>query len=233
MFFWKNRYHVMDQAGDGQGGAGTGGGAPNEANKNNGGQGVDAEAIAKENAELKARLAKLEGNSQDLSDRARAERENKEKLEAESKGLESAITFNLQSEDFLKKNNDLLPESVKELFTLANKEKFDSPLQKASEIKSGLIQEFFSVQANMDILTQSQRTQLADFLKLTKDGKREKAQMVFENIFEPALELIKAVKRAEQVQRAKQGYGDDSDAAYKQKLISHSRQHYLGEKQNA
>jgi hypothetical protein len=185
-------------------------------------------ALVKENEAYKEKLAAFEKGGGDLADKTRQNREESDRRALESKDLEGAITFNLQSGEFLKKHAALLPENVKDLFTTADKETYDSPIQKSNEIKSGLIQEFFAVQANHDLLTVSQKQALADFLKLTKDGKSEKAKAVFDNIFEPALEILKATKKAEEVQRARNGYGDDSDKAYKEKLMNHSQKHYLG-----
>ncbi len=237
MKHWFERFYgLFDEKNDSGSGAGAGDKGKSDDKKSD--EGSD---LAKENADLKARLAKFESknkdednnNTDDLAERARKERETKDKQGADHKAIESAITFNLQKEDFLKQNVALLPESVKDLFSTADKETYDSPVQKASEIKSGLIQEFFKVQSNVDVLTASQKTALADFLKLTKDGKREKAQTIYDNIFEPAIGMLKAIKKTEEVNRARNGYGDGSDSAYKEKLISHSRQHYLGEKKNA
>ena len=239
--WWKNRFNglygmPMDKAGGDGGGGGTGGSGGSGGAGGDGNKGSPDPRDA-QIAELNAKIAALEGKGggsnggdHDLAQKTQKDREAREKAAADQKSLEGAITFNLQREDFFKKNSALLPESVKDLFATADKETYDSPVQKSSEIKSGLIQEFFAIQANHDLLTPAQKSGLADFLKLTKDGKRERAQSVYENIFEPALEMLRTVKKAEEVQRARNGYGDDSDAGYKQKLISHSRGHYLGEK---
>ncbi len=234
MFDWKNKFYVLrDEAKDGDGGGG-GGDNANAGNKDSANKGGDSDALAKENAALKERLAKFEASKDsDLNERTHKDREASDKKVQETKAIEHAVSFNLQAADFIKKNAALLPESVKDLFTVADKETWDSPVVKSSEIKSGIIQQFFAVQANHDLLTASQKTSLADYLKLTKDGKRDRAQSVYDTIFEPALEMLRAVKKADQVQRARNGYGDDSDSAYKQRLVDASRAHYLGEKKHA
>jgi hypothetical protein len=234
MFDWRYKFYVlMDEAKDGDGGGG-GGGDSDSGNKDSANKGADSDSLAKENAALKERLAKFEASqNSDLNDRTQKDRENSDKKVQETKAIEQAVSFNLQAGDFLKKNAALLPESVKDLFSVADKETWDSPVVKSSEIKSGIIQQFFAVQSNYDLLTASQKTSLADYLKLTKDGKRDRAQSVYDTIFEPALEMIRAVKKADQVQRARNGYGDDSDSAYKQRLVDASRAHYLGEKKHA
>jgi hypothetical protein len=165
----------------------------------------------------------------DLGDRARAAREAAERESDRTKRLESSIRFTMGAPDFLKKNESLLPKEVADIFTQAEKENFADAIEKDSAIKSGLIQSFFSVQANVDLLTAGQKATLDDYLKLTKNGKQEKAQAIYDMVFEPAFEMLKRVKKAEALSRG-HGSGSDSENAYKNKLIGLSRKHYLGEK---
>lgn len=165
----------------------------------------------------------------DLQERARRERAKADGDSARTRQLENAIKFNLKSEDFLKQNETLLPKDVQDIFKQADKENFSDAIEKDSAIKSGLVQSFFAVQANVDLLTPGQRTTLDDYLKLTKTEKQNRAQQVYDMVFEPAFETLKRVKRAEALSK---GYGNGSDAetAYKQKLMASTRKHYLGEK---
>jgi poly-gamma-glutamate capsule biosynthesis protein CapA/YwtB (metallophosphatase superfamily) len=92
-----------------------------------------------------------------------------------------------------------------------------------------VIQEFFKLQSNLELLTPGLKNQLEDYLKLTKTGKQEKAQQMFDAVFEPALEMLKRTKRAEALSRG-HGLGGSGDDAYKEKINKVSRSHYLGEK---
>jgi hypothetical protein len=184
-------------------------------------------------AELEAKLKELTTKpptppeDPDLKRKAELERESKEKKDLESKQLESALKFSLSSKEWLKNNSSLLPKETADIFTMAEKEKFDSAIDKDSEVKSGIVQKFFEIQANVDLLTPGQKIGLEDFLKLTKNGKREKAQQVYEMIFEPALEMLRRVKKAEALSG---GFGnpDDAQNEYKEKLMKLSKKHYLG-----
>lgn len=169
------------------------------------------------------------GDDPDLTDRVRKDREDKAKKDSDSKSIETALTFTLKSDNFLKENESILPSDASEIFKAAESEKYDSPVQKANAIKAGLIKSFFSVQANIDTLTSSQKTSLEDYLKLSKNGKEEKAQQVFENILEPALELSKRMKKAEELQRARNGFGTSSDQAkaYKEKLLTLAKKRFF------
>jgi len=192
-------------------------------------------ALREENKRLKDEAEKRNkkpDDDKDLTDRVREQREADEKKNRESKGLESALRFNLTSDRFISENKEVLPKDMADIFSAAEKESYDSPIEKANATKSALIQSFFSLQANVDLLTPSQRDAIEDFNKLTKKGKEEKAQDVYQNIFEPTLGMIKQIKKAEEVGKSKGHYPNESeaDAAYREKLMSGSKKHFLGEK---
>jgi hypothetical protein len=181
---------------------------------------------AEDVAALKARIAELEAKDKNLLDRTRDQNNQSADREREAKSLEAAVVFNVGATNFLKENADFLPKEVSEIFATAAKERFDTPVQKANEVKSGIVESFFSIQDNHDLLTPAQKNALADYLKLTKNGKQERAQQVYDNLFEPALEMLKRVKKAEQVNRTRNGFGDGTDEAYKKRLIEGSFKHY-------
>lgn len=187
---------------------------------------AELESLRKEKAEWSSQKNKAEMT---LNDKVKLEREDQEKKQADSKTLESALTFNLTSRDFLKSNESILPKDISDIFAAADKEKYDSAIQKANATKSAIIQSFFSQQSNVDVLTDSQKNVLADYLKLTKNGREDKAKEVYENLFEPALSTIKRVKKAEELARQSQGFGgtNDADQAYKEKLIKMAQKKFF------
>jgi hypothetical protein len=169
----------------------------------------------------------------DLKAKADKERKAAEDRKADFKSMESAIGFNHGVEQFIKDHADILPSEIGEIFAVAGKEKYDSAAEKASALRSAFIQSFFSVQANVDLLTKAQKITLEDYLKLTKNGKEQKAEAIYENLFEPTLEMLKRVKKAEELGKARSGYasgGNKTEDAYRQRLIDGSRKSYLGEK---
>lgn len=212
---------LMEKAGDDKGG---GGGTPDP---------KDAEIAA-----LKAELEKAKGappketpkpDDKSLEEKARLEREENEKKSAQTKVLESAIRFNLSSKDWVKNNATLLPVSVQGIFDQAEKENYGSDIHKSNAIRVGVVSEFFAVKDNLDLLTAHQKQTLEDFLKLTKTVKEERVQGVYDSIFEPTLESLRKVKKAEALQK---GLGTPSDAedAYTKKLMAGSAKYHLGEK---
>jgi hypothetical protein len=156
----------------------------------------------------------------------------KEQKAKELKCLEAACKFNINSDKFISNHKDILGKEIADIFAVAAKEKFDSEVDKSNATKAAIIQSFFSLQANLDSLTDSHKSSIEDFMKLTKRSKEERASEVFENIFEPCVDTMKRLRKAEEVVKAKSGYANSSDveSKYKERLILGSRKHFLGEK---
>lgn len=167
-----------------------------------------------------------------LLDKTKKNAQSDDDKKSESARIESAIAFNYTLKEWLKTNKDILPGEIEDVFKISEKEKYDSQIQKANALRDAIIQSFFSVQDNLDLLTANQKRAIDEYLKLTKNGREQKAESVFENYFEPALETMKRVKKAEEVGRARSGFatGSKVEDAYKERLIQGSRKTYLGEK---
>ena len=228
-----------DEGGGGSGGSGQGAGQGQ-------GQGDDSKKqlddLRSMNTKLLERLEKLEktqgggagkdDDEGDLAQKAKLEREKKEKSQVDSKRLESALKYAIQVKDWAKTNASLLPKTIESILDQAEKEKYDVATEKDSAIKAGIISEFFALQANLDLLTESQKILVEDFAKLTKTSRHEKAHQMYEQIFEPTFEMLKRIKKAEQIGK---GHSNQTDAenAYKEKLMNTSKKHYLRGAKNA
>lgn len=226
-----------DKGGEGGGGAGGGnGGNPPDYAK-------EFEAMKTANAALLAKVEALEKASkagkpnpeddQGLADKAQKEKEAADKAAADSKKLEAALKFDLGSKEWLKTNQSLLPKNAEGIFTAAEKEKYNSAIEKANAIKTGLIQSFFEIQSNVELLTPGLKTALEDWQKLTNTKKQETAEQIYQTVFEPAFEMLIRVKKAEKLGQSGTANPSDAEAAYKKKLMEGSKKHYLGDKYNA
>jgi hypothetical protein len=226
------RFYAPD---DGKGAGGAGG----EGDK---GKQVDLEellAVKKQNADLMARLEKLEKGAppkkdegdKDLDDKAAAARDADAKKNSDLKAMETALKFHMNSPNFLKENEALLGSEIKDIFTQADKETFDSAIAKEQAIKASMIKTFFKLQAHMDLLTSSMKTKLEDYLKLTQNGKQEKALEMYDVVFEPAFQMLKQVKKAEALKNGNGAQGNaETQSAYEKNMYAHSRKRFLGEK---
>lgn len=206
----------------------------------------EIEAMKAENAKLKADLEaankkKIEPpppekkDDPDLAEKARKEREDNDRRAAEQSRTEKAIQFNLSIDSLVKENADYLPKNIGDILVTAKKENYGSKVEEANAVRAAFIREFFSIQENLDRLTPSQKSTLENFLKLAKNVKEERAEEIYENLFEPALQSLRQIRKAEELERSKHGLGDQSDAekAYKDRLIRHSKQTLLGKKESA
>lgn len=169
---------------------------------------------------------------EDLTTKVRREQEEKAKSQGDAQKLEAALRFNLTSDKFISEHKSILPKEMADIFQAAEKESYDSPIEKANATKAALIQSFFSVQDNLDLTTPSHKAALEDYFRLTKKAKEERALDIYQNIFEPTVGMIKKIKKAEELTKAKGGYltGSEFENAYKEKLMSGSRKHFLGDK---
>jgi hypothetical protein len=191
----------------------------------------EIEALKTQNAELMAKLQAKEQNKtdEDLTDKAKRLRESEDRKASDAQALEAALKFQLGSGEFLKQNAALLPKEINDIFKAAEAERYESAIEKDNAVKSGMIQSFFKVQSNLDLLTPGLKSTLEDYLKLTKTGREERAQDVYRSVFEPAFEMLKRVKKAEALSK---GYAPNSNSedAYKQKMIALSKKHFMGDK---
>ena len=170
----------------------------------------EIEAMKAENAKIKAELDALKTppkndppkDDPSLEEKARLEREKKEKDTESSKKLETALKFTLGSSDFIKNNAALLPKTVEGIFEQAAKENYDSAIEKSNAIKVGIVSEFFAQQANLDLLTETQKLMLEQFRNLSKTVKQERVDSIYDSIFEPHLKHSAKLK---ELRRFKKG----------------------------
>lgn len=183
--------------------------------------------------EKEDREKKDKENDSTLSDKVKLDRDKKDKDLSDSKALEAALTFTLTAHEYIKNNESVLPKNIADIVKAADKESYDSAIQKSNAIKDAIIQEFFNQQSNLDMLTASQKSDLAEFQKLTKNGREAKSPEIYKNIFEPTVDSIKRVKKAEELSKSKNGYGGDTDQdqAYKDKLTSMANKKFFRGKQ--
>lgn len=225
---------LMDKKDDDKGGGGGGGGDRTaELEK----QLADEKA---KNEAWEKRIAALEGRNSgdkdkdkdrdkgddDLAEKARKEREAKEKQGADTAKLEKAIRFTTGMADFIKTNATLLPKSLEGILAQAEKEKYENAMDKAAAVQVALVSEFFSVQSNLDLLTESQKNALAEFQALTKNVKQERVQNVYDMIFEPAFATLKAVTKAKQVREGEVDPANEK-AAYAKRIADMSKNKFI------
>lgn len=243
---------LMAPEGGGEGGGGAGGGTGGQGGQGGGaGSGGNAgggtsdtakliEALTNQNKTLEARLAKLEGGGQgggqggkqddpSLADKVRKDQEERDKKATDAKTLEAALRFEMSADQWAKDNEKLLPKSVAGILDQAKKETYANAIEKTNDIKVGVVSEFFTQQANVELLTESQKNALAEFKALTKNDKQAQVQAFWSQVFEPTFETLKKIKKAEALAKGHATPGN-AEQAFQQKMINVSRKHYLKER---
>lgn len=157
------------------------------------------EESEKKEQEEKDREAKAKQDEEGLRSKVKSENDDKQKKEAEQSKLTAALRFTMGADKFIEEHKTVLPKEVSDIFAKASKESFDSEIEKANAIRSGVVESFFSVQANIDLLTPSQKSQVEDYLKLTRKARDEKSEDVFTNVLEPAMHMVKQLRKAEEL----------------------------------
>lgn len=216
----------MDEKKDGDGGGGGG----TDATKELAALKAEKDAWLKEKADYENKLKAQTTNTPDLSQKAKDEAAAKDKTKADQKELEAAVRFDMSSKDWLKTNENLLPKSIAGIFAAAEKEKYDSPIEKTRSIKSHIVKEFFDIKANRDVLTPGLKAELEKYDELTQTAKQERVESIYTMIFEPTVELIRGARKAAQL-KSGQVEHTDAMAKYRDKMIAVSRKQHLGEKQ--
>lgn len=165
----------------------------------------------------------------DLSKKLEREALDKQKKMSEVKEIESSVKFNATLNDWVKTNKSLLPDSINDLIVQADKENFNSEIEKSKALKVGIINQFYALQSNLDLLTDTQKKVLDEFKALTKAERELRVQSIYENIFEPSFHALRNAKRAEKISKGL-GDSDEKHSAYVQKMIQLSKKKYIGEK---
>lgn len=193
--------------------------------------------MKKNNEAMAARLEALEGkknkeepnpkpDEKTLAEKAEAERVEKETQANREKTLEAAIEFTSGLEKWTRDHARLLPKNFPNIIAQAEKENYSSKVEKASAIKVSLVQEYFNQQANLDLLTPTQKIELEDWKNLVKTEKEKGVGKIWTAIFEPSFESVKREAKAKQV-----GNGQDRSSepveAYKHRMQELSEKHYL------
>lgn len=195
--------------------------------------------------EMQAELEKLkkpppkeepEKDEDDLGKKAEKDRKALEDAKGKTRRIQQALKFEMSLPEFTKANKGIVPADFEGILERAGKENFDDAVAKAIAIKSSFLSTFFTVKENYESLTASQKEVVDGFLGQTKIGREEQAEKLYETIFEPALESIKKVRKAEQLNRARNGFSDGGSSVikdYEQRIIKQSEAAYQKKKKGA
>lgn len=192
--------------------------------------------LRRENEELKRKQASGGGggggDGDDTVDKFRKQKAEDDRKAQEVREVERAVRFNLTCDEFIAANKALLPEEMEGIISRAKSEKYESDVKRSAAFRAAILKSYFSVQANVDSLTASQKATIENWKGLTQAERESRSADVYESIFEPAIEAAKKVRKAEEVGRARSGMASETahGIALRDKIRNASRARYMREK---
>lgn len=222
---WQDRV-LMDKDGDPAPG---GGGSPAPNND-----------VAEQIAALKAEIAALKKGGAEPApvpsdvDKVRKDLQDKAAKEAAVNRMQEAIRFNLSAGKFVEENGQYIGELSKGLFKELDSKPFSDEEKKASAVKKGLMDYFFSLQENIDAAPEELKGRIMTY-KALADDEKEKQAVKYWDCLTLTVNQKKMSAQIEAAKRANGGAkpfeeGDDSRKQYNDRVFA-LKSHYLGAKQ--
>ncbi|MDR3050011.1 MAG: hypothetical protein LBV16_09325 [Elusimicrobiota bacterium] len=168
-----------------------------------------------------------------LEEQAKKNAAEKERIEKARKVIEDAVRFDYDIKNKITENLAIVGEEVKTILDLAAGRAYSDSVEKANELRASILNSFFSKQEHIDALvTETFKTKATDFLKLTQLKRNELSGQYWE-LFDLAVENIKAKKKQEELQKVQSGKNSDKDIEEYNKKFFAARGHYIQEKKAA
>lgn len=204
-----------------------------------GGANNNADFAAKLDA-LTAQVEKLLSGKKDAepaptdADKVRAELEAKAQKEAETARMQDAIKFNLGVSQFVADNKDYLGKLAEGLVKTVNEKQFSDEVRKAAALKKNLLEDFFSLQENIDAAPEELKPRILSFKALADDDKEKQAAQFWDTLT-LTLGQKKLAAQVAAAKRARAGHFEETNDLIKQynDRVFAKRAHYLGEKEQA
>lgn len=189
-------------------------------------------------AALKAELEALKktANPKDPQpsdvEKVRKELQEKADREAAIGRMQNAIRFNLSSEKYIEDNKDYLGPLAGGLYKEINSKAFTDEERKASAVKKGVLEYFFSLQENIDAAPAEVKDRIMHFKALADDEKEKQAPAFWDTLTltvnqKKMTAQIAAAKRANSGNKSFEE-PDDNRRKYNDRVFA-LKSHYLGE----
>ena len=185
-----------------------------------GGANNNADFAAKLDA-LTAQVEKLLSGKKDAdpaptdADKVRAELEAKAQKEAETARMQDAIKFNLGVSQFVADNKDYLGKLAEGLVKTVNEKQFSDEVRKAAALKKNLLEDFFSLQENIDAAPEELKPRILSFKALADDDKEKQAAQFWDTLT-LTLGQKKLAAQVAAAKRARAGHFEETNDLIKQ-----------------
>lgn len=147
------------------------------------------------------------------------EQEDREKSDKEKRILEGA-KFIATFDKLIADGGEFFPKEVSVAVEVVNKRKYDDEISRADDLRASIIESVFSVQKNLDLLTELGKQKVNDFLALSQTAKQKNSEAIWEYVLN-ALDTYKRVEKQTRTEAARRGLATPSGAteAYEKKIF--------------
>jgi hypothetical protein len=188
----------------------------------------EAKAAADNAAKLKAELEEYKKNNPPKSkeddptilEAARKKEGEEADRKAKEKAISEAAKFSVSIRDIIAGGEEFFPKEIAGIMEVNAKKPYDSEIDKANDLRATIIESVFSVQKNLDLLSEVAREKINVFLSLSQKKREDKAHEHWEYVL-TALDTYKRVSKLERAQKTRSGLASPSDAqeAYDKKIL--------------
>lgn len=161
--------------------------------------------------------------------------EAKQQAEAEAarheQGMKDAITFNLSAATFVEQNKSHLGDLAAKIVQEVTTKQFTSEQKKADCLRKNLLEDFFSVQKNIDSAPETIKSRIMEFKALADDEKEKRAGQYWD-LLTLTVDRKALAYKLEQVNKANGGYQESDNFVknYNDRVFA-QREKYLGKKE--
>ena len=131
---------------------------------------------------------------------------------------ESATKFEIGFDKMREDYKAFLPSETESIVNFVNGQKHENKIDKARDLKVALMDAFFKVQKNIDVLNSTFKDKVSAYNGLTQEAKRKEANVYWE-VLEVALENHKLIGKGQAANRANGQPGGGSDEEYNAKVF--------------
>ncbi|MDR0485694.1 MAG: hypothetical protein LBH29_03090 [Elusimicrobiota bacterium] len=165
--------------------------------------------------------------SPSLEEQAKANAEEKAKIEAASKKIEETLKFNMDIKRFVEENAAIVGEEIQSIISLSENVKYATALEKANELRSNILSSFFKRQEHIEALViDKYKAKAAEFLELAAVVKNQRSAE-FWDLFELAVENIKLKEKQEELLKKTNGQATDKKTNEHNKKFFDARSYYI------
>ncbi|MDR0675554.1 MAG: hypothetical protein LBF97_00740 [Elusimicrobiota bacterium] len=163
----------------------------------------------------------------DVIKKVQAEELRKIEEQKKTDRLQRTIKFNLSIDNFVETNKEFLPELTPKILQEIKNKNYSNEEELKKQIQKNLLVSFFSIQENIDVLSENKKPKILEYKALAEDEKEKQSDIYWE-LLEDVVDKRQAIRKAEEVKKANGGYiNTDSDKKKYDDKVFGLKNHYI------